>query len=125
MRNNLKIEATAHRFFLQLMPSENWDGTDHPTKPLIRAAFRLYAEAWEGTPGFDITDWKWPFTTLAKGEPFVGDRPWSVLLHRAVDLAAAANARNAPSIESVAGGEAHSTEAPLGRGRGDGGMSGV
>jgi hypothetical protein len=40
-------------------------------------------------------------------------------------VAANLRARNAPSTESVAGGEARSTEAPLGRGRGDGGMSGV
>lgn len=83
---NKRTEQAAKRFFYAAGPNTGhvlWDYTDHKAKPLILAAFHLYAKAW--TP-LDVRQWDWPFTTLAEGQPFTGDQPWTVLLRRAVEI---------------------------------------
>lgn len=79
-----QTEQAARQFFAKLVPSEQWDGTDHPSKALILAAFDLYAREWGR---FDIREWKWPFRILDDGESFVGDQPWTILLARATEIA--------------------------------------
>lgn len=78
------IEEAARRFFSKVCPSDCWDNTDSPCKPLILAAFRLYALDWHH---FDIRGWEWPFMELELGGEFMADQPWSVLLRRALQIA--------------------------------------
>lgn len=89
------VDQAARRFFGELVGESSdhaWHYNDHPAKPLVRAAFALYAEAWRQnrTPGsrWDVRQWQWPLAVLRhEGGRFCGDQPWSVLLRRAVELA--------------------------------------
>jgi len=83
---NIRTEQAAEKFFNALVPSVGWDYTDHKAKPLVLAAFHLYAKAWDGQR-WNIGQWQWPLTTLRSGAAFDSDEPWTVLLRRAVEIA--------------------------------------
>lgn len=84
-----KSDRAAKRFFSELLPREPWDYSGHKSKPLIVAAFNLYAEAWKP---FNIEQWEWPFAQLENRDgpehrkQFEGDEPWTLLLRRAFEL---------------------------------------
>lgn len=78
-----RAETAAKRFFARIEPGSIWDYSDHKAKPLVLAAFELYERSWAP---FDIRQWEWPFATLDRGEPFVGDEPWTVLFRRAIEI---------------------------------------
>jgi hypothetical protein len=80
-------EQAAKRFYQLLRPGRAWDYSDDRAKPLIEAAFTLYATAWGSK--YDVRRWEWPEVTLKEGGQFSGDEPWTVLLRRAVELASA------------------------------------
>lgn len=74
----------ARRFFNLAFPNESWDATDNRAKNLIDKAFRLYGAEYN----FNCMSWVWPANTLAEGDAFDGDEPWTVLLRRAMELRA-------------------------------------
>lgn len=78
------IEAQARKFFELMLPSVPWAYSGHPAKPLILAAFFLYAHEWGQ---YRIEAWQWPFDIHEKGGDFDGDQPWAVLLRRAREIA--------------------------------------
>jgi hypothetical protein len=86
MRYNQRTEEAARKFFNLLVPGVQWDYTDHKAKPLILAAFHLYAQAWDGTR-WDVRQWEWPYAALRGETSFEGDEPWTVLFQRARKLA--------------------------------------
>lgn len=82
---NQRTEQAARKFFNALCPNVGFDYTDHPAKPLVLAAFQLYADAWRGNR-WDIRKWDWPCAELERKGKFEGDQPWTVLLRRAVEI---------------------------------------
>lgn len=81
-----RAEESAKRFFAIILPGIRWDYTDHKAKPLVLAAFRLYAKEWSDNR-WDIRRWEWPFAALRGEHAFDGDEPWTVLFRRALEIA--------------------------------------
>lgn len=86
MRYNQQTREAARKFFNALAPGVAWECADHGAKPLILAAFYLYAQAWDN---WDVRQWEWPYAALRGEAGLNSDEPWTVLLRRAFELCGA------------------------------------